>query len=151
MTAARNGTADPVEQFFTILAEPGRIPTFDGESATVRFDVVAAGNAGDRGGAARAGVGGEHWHVRIADGDVTVGRAADPADAVVRVERPVLEAIVTGRLNAMAAILRGLLTCEGSVTALVIFLRCLPGPPGSTGRVAPISSKTVTAQHARTA
>lgn len=150
MTAARNGTADPVEQFFTILAEPGRIPTFDGESATVRFDVVAARDGG-QGGAGRAGVGGEHWHVRIADGDVTVGRAADPADAVVRVERPVLEAIVTGRLNAMAAILRGLLTCEGSMAALVVFLRCLPGPPGSTGRVAPISSKTVTAQHARTA
>lgn len=147
MTAARNGTADPVEQFFTILAEPGRIPTFDGESATLRFDV---GAAGDPGGGGRARAGGEHWHVRIADGDVTVGRAADPADAVVRLERPVLEAIVTGRLNAMAAILRGLLTCEGSMAALVVFLRCLPGPPGSTGRVAPISSKTVTAQHART-
>ena len=82
---------------------------------------------------------------------MTVARSADPADAIVRVERPVLEAIVTGRLNAMAAILRGLLTCEGSMAALVIFQRCLPGPPGSTGRVAPISSQTVTAQHARTA
>jgi hypothetical protein len=69
----------------------------------------------------------------------------------VRVERKYLEAMVTGRLNAMAAILRGLLTCEGSMAALVMFQRCLPGPPGSTGRVAPISSKTVTGQHARTA
>jgi hypothetical protein len=143
MTAARNGTADPVEQFFAILAEPGRIPTFYGESATVRFDVGGADGTG--------GAGGEHWHVRISDGDVTVSRSADPADAVVRLERPVLESIVTGRLNAMAAILRGLLTCEGSMAALVMFQRCLPGPPGSTGRVAPISSKTVTAQHARTA
>ena len=65
--------------------------------------------------------------------------------------RPQLEAIVTGRLNAMAAMLRGLLTAEGSMAALIMFQRCLPGPPGSTGRVAPISSKTVTAQHARTA
>jgi hypothetical protein len=151
MTAARNGTADPVEQFFTILAEPGRIPTFYGESATLRFDVDGASGAGGRGGGGPDGAGGEHWHVRIADGDVTVGRSAEPADAIVRVERPVLEAIVTGRLNAMAAILRGLLTCEGSMAALVIFQRCLPGPPGSTGRVAPISSRTVTAQHARTA
>ena len=134
MTAARNGTADPIEQFFTILAEPGRIPTFDGESATLRFDV-----------------GGEHWHIRVSDGDVAVARSADPADATVRVDRPILEAIVTGRLNAMAAILRGLLTCEGSMAALVMFQRCLPGPPGSTGRVAPISSATVTTQHARTA
>jgi hypothetical protein len=51
---------------------------------------------------------------------------------------------VTGRLNAQAALLRGLLTCEGSIAAVIMFQRCLPGPPGSTGRVAPISSRTVT-------
>ena len=51
-----------------------------------------------------------------------------------------------GRLNAQAAFLRGLLSVEGKIAALVMFQRCLPGPPGSTGRVAPISSKTVTAQ-----
>lgn len=138
MAAARNGTADPVEQFFAILAEPGRISTFDGESASLRFDVGG-------------GAGAERWHVQVADGDVTIARSGEPADAVVRLERPHLEAIVTGRLNATAAILRGLLTCEGSMAALVMFQRCLPGPPGSTGRVAPISSKTVTALHARTA
>jgi SCP-2 sterol transfer family len=139
MPAAGNKTADPIEQFFAILAEPGRIPTFDGESATLRFDVLGAGSEA------------EHWHVQIADGDVSVTRSAAPADAVVHVSREHLEAMVTGRLNAMAAILRGLLTCEGSMAALVMFQRCLPGPPGSTGRVAPISSKTVTEQHARTA
>jgi putative sterol carrier protein len=142
MTAAWNGTADPIEQFFAILADPGRIPTFDGESATLRFD-VSSGPSG--------GKGDEHWHIRVSDGDVTVARSADPADAIVRVDRPILEAMVTGRRNAMAAILRGLLTCEGSMAALVMFQRCLPGPPGSTGRVAPITSTTVTAQHARTA
>jgi hypothetical protein len=138
MAAARNGTADPIEQFFAILTEPGRISTFDGESGSLRFD--ADGKAGT-----------ERWHVQVADGDVTVERSGEPADAVVRLERPHLEAIVTGRLNATAAILRGLLTCEGSMAVLVMFQRCLPGPPGSTGRVTPISSKTVTAQHARTA
>ncbi len=68
------------------------------------------------------------------------------ADATVRVDRPYLEAMVTGRLNAQAAFLRGLFTCEGSVSALMMFQRCLPGPPGSTGRVPPISSKTVMAE-----
>jgi hypothetical protein len=138
LAAARNGTADPVGQFFAMLAAPGRISTFDGETASVRFDVGADAQA-------------EHWHVQVADGNVEVSRSGGPADAVVRLERPRLEAIVTGRLNATAAILRGLLTCEGSMAALIMFQRCLPGPPGSTGRVAPISSKTVTAQHARTA
>lgn len=68
------------------------------------------------------------------------------ADVVVRVQRPTFEAIVTGRLNGLAALLRGLLTFEGSMAALIMFQRCLPGPPGSTGRVAPISSATVMKQ-----
>jgi hypothetical protein len=58
--------------------------------------------------------------------------------------------MVTGRLNAQAAFLRGLFTCEGSVGALMLFQRCLPGPPGSTGKVVPISSKTMMAQRGMT-
>ena len=130
--------ADPVDQFFACLTEPGRIATFEGQSASLRFDV---GDGPDI----------RSWHVRVASGEVTVTRASSPADAVVRLERRYLEAIVTGRLNAQDAILRGLLTCEGSMAALVMFQRCLPGPPGSAGRVPPISSQDVTAQHARTA
>jgi hypothetical protein len=130
--------ADPIDQFFVSLAEPGRISTFEGESASVRFDV------GD-------GPAATQWYIQITDGAVTVTRANGRADAVVKIAPGSLEAIVTGRLNAQAAILRGLLTCEGSMAALIMFQRCLPGPPGSVGRVAPISSKTVTQQHARTA
>jgi putative sterol carrier protein len=130
--------ADPIEQFFASLAEPGRISTFEGESASVRFDVGDGSTT-------------TQWHVQITDGAVAVTRASGPADGVVKIARPRMEAIVTGRLNAQAAILRGLLTCEGSMAALIMFQRCLPGPPGSVGRVAPISSKTVTQQHARTA
>jgi putative sterol carrier protein len=129
--AVRAGSADPISQFFTSLTEPGRISTFEGESASVRFDV---GSGADR----------ERWRVQVTDGKVAVTRAGTPADAVVRTDRPHLEDIVTGRLNAQAALLRGLLTCEGSMAALIMFQRCLPGPPGSTGRVAPISSRTVT-------
>jgi putative sterol carrier protein len=84
--------------------------------------------------------------VTVHDGDVGVSRQKMPADATVRVARPHMEAIVTGRLNAQAAVLRGVLTCEGSMAALMMFQRCLPGPPGSTGKVAPLSSQTVMAQ-----
>ena len=124
---------DPVSQFFVALAEQGRIATFAGESATLRFD-IADGEAVER------------WHVTITSGDVAVTRKQDAADAVVRIQRPQFEAIVTGRLNAQAALLRGLLSCEGSVAALMMFQRCLPGPPGSTGRVGPISGQTVMAE-----
>ena len=125
--------ADPITQFFAALDEPGHLATFEGDSATVRFDVLDGKKA-------------QRWHVAITGGDVAVSHSNAAADATVRVDRPHLEAMVTGRLNAQAAFLRGLFTCEGSVSALMMFQRCLPGPPGSTGRVPPISSKTVMAE-----
>jgi len=126
-------TADPISQFFADLAAPGHLATFEGHSATLRFDVRDGGQV-------------LHWYVAVSDGDVAVTRQTKAADAVIQIGRAPCEAIVTGRMNAMAALLRGLLTCEGSMAALVMFQRCLPGPPGSTGRVAPISSQTVMAQ-----
>jgi putative sterol carrier protein len=125
--------ADPITQFFASLDEPGHLATFEGDSAEVQFDVLGVKKA-------------ERWHVSITNGDVAVSNRSGPADATVRIDRRDLEALVTGRLNAQAAFLRGLFTCEGNVSALMMFQRCLPGPPGSTGRVAPISSKTVMAQ-----
>jgi hypothetical protein len=126
-------TADPISQFFADLAAPGHLATFEGDSATLRFDVADGGQV-------------QHWYVAVSNGDVAVSRQNKAADAVVHVERPQFEAIVTGRMNAQAALLRGLLTCEGSMAALMMFQRCLPGPPGSTGHVPPISSQTVMAQ-----
>ena len=126
-------TSDPVGQFFRMLAAPGHLTTFEGESATLRFD-VADGHRVDR------------WYLTVADGDVTVTRRNSAAAVVVRIQRPDFEAMVTGRLNAQAALLRGLMTVDGDIAALMMFQRCLPGPPGSAGRIAPITSQTVMAQ-----
>jgi len=128
----RPATRDPIAEFFAGLAAPGHLATFEGQSATIRFDV------------ARADPG--HWYVTIDDGAVAVSQRTSEADAVITIEPPQLEALVTGRLNAQAAILRGLFTCEGSIAAAMMFQRCLPGPPGATGRAAPISSAAVMAQ-----
>lgn len=125
--------ADPVTKFFAGLDQPGHLATFEGDSSEVRFNV-------------RDGKKLERWHVSITSGDVAVSHSNGPADATVRIDRRHLEAMVTGRLNAQAAFLRGLFAIEGSVGALMMFQRCLPGPPGSAGRVAPISSKTVMAE-----
>jgi hypothetical protein len=124
--------ADPVTQFFAALDEPGHLATLDGDSAVIRFDVLDGKKV-------------ERWRVSIARGEVAVTHSADPADATVRIDRCHFEAMVTGHLNAQAAFLRGLFACEGSVGALMSFQRCLPGPPGSTGRAAPISSEAVMA------
>ena len=88
----------------------------------------------------------QYWYLTISNGNVAVTSDKSPAEAIVRIERRYLEDIVTGRLNAQAAMLRQVLTVEGSMAALMMFQRCLPGPHGSTGRVAPISSQTVMAQ-----
>jgi hypothetical protein len=126
-------SADPISDFFASLTEPGHIATFEREYATLRFDI---GERPDI----------QYWYVTVHDGDVTVTRQKSGADAIVQISRPYFEAIVTGRMNAQAAMLRGLLICEGSMAALMMFQRCLPGPPGSTGKVAPINSQTVMAQ-----
>jgi predicted lipid carrier protein YhbT len=133
-TRSAPAEADPISQFFDGLAQPGHLATLESERSTLRFDV-------------RDGSSVQRWYVTVQDGDVAVTRQNSPADAVVAIDRRHLEAIVEGRLNATAALLRGLLTCEGSVATVMMFQRCLPGPPGSTGRVAPISSQTVMAQH----
>ena len=138
-TRSATVTADPINDFFAGLAAPGHLATFEHEAGTVRFDVPDAIDSADVTEV-------EHWHVTVDDGDVSVTREQLPAEAAVRIARPYLELIVTGRLNAMAALLRGLLTVEGNVATLMMFQRCLPGPPGSTGRVAPISSQEVMAQ-----
>ncbi len=126
--------ADPISQFFADLARPGHLATLESESATLRFDV-------------KDGASVQQWYVTVHDGDVSVTRQDGPADAVVTVDRPHLEAITRGAMNATAAVLRGVLSCEGSMAALIMFQRCLPGPPGSAGRTAPIGSQTVMAQH----
>lgn len=129
-------TADPINQFFADLAAFGHFATLERESATLRFEVPGNGPRTDR------------WYITVRDGDVSVSRQGNGTpDATIMLQRPAAEALVTGRLNAQAAILRGLLTCEGSMAACMMFQRCLPGPPGSEGRVPPISSATVMSWH----
>jgi SCP-2 sterol transfer family len=131
--AADPASADPISGFFTGLAESGRLATFGDASATLRFDVTSADTV-------------EHWYLTVRKGRVTASRADGPADATVRVSRPQLEGMVTGRVNAQAAMLRGLMTCAGSMAACVMFQRSLPGPPDSTGHVAPIPAAVVMAE-----
>jgi hypothetical protein len=143
---------DPVTGFFAELASAGHVPTFERNSATLRFDVLGDSDGDDdSGGGGRHGRAGarettERWYVTVTNGDVAVSHKNGPADAVLRIGRGYLDELLTGRLNATAAYLRGLFTCEGSMAAMIMFQRCLPGPPGSTGRVAAMSSAAVTAE-----
>jgi len=53
------------------------------------------------------------------------------ADATIRADRPLIDAIAEGRANAMAAVLRGEMGVEGDAELLMDFQRIFPGPDDS--------------------
>ena len=111
----RHEAQSPTAAFFDDVAQRGREPLLKSASGTIRFDVVDGGRV-------------EHWRVTIEDGDVAVSRAKSRADAVVRVDKAMSDKLVSGRMNAMAAVLRGDLVPEGDLHLLLLFQRLFPGP-----------------------
>ena len=97
-------------QFFADLAEgqhapPGR-PT-----GVIRFDLADGERI-------------EHWYVDIRKGAVTVSHKGPEPDCTVSTDLATFEAIVSGRMNAMAAVLRGAVEIRGRfalMTALQVF------------------------------
>ena len=107
---------DATTAFFQQLERRVHEPTLNRLSGSLRFDVVEG---------PRRSV---HWLVSVNKGDIAVSKENSAADCVVRAERPVLDDVVTGRKNAMAAILRGALEIEGEAAMLILFQRIFPGP-----------------------
>ena len=70
------------------------------------------------------------WLVGVDKGRVAIEAVAGAveADATIHAERSLLEAIVQGRANAMAAMLRGEMQVEGDAQLLMAFQRIFPGP-----------------------
>jgi hypothetical protein len=60
---------------------------------------------------------------------VKVSRRNARADAVVRIDRSLLDRIVTGQENAMAVFLRGAMIPEGDLALMLLFQRIFTGPP----------------------
>lgn len=111
---------DATTAFFTALNRRGTELTLRGVDATVRFDVTG-GNVV------------QHWLVAISDGEVGVSPGESEADCAIGVDERVLDAIVTGRINPMAALLRGQLDVTGNADLLVLVKRLFPidsPPPG---------------------
>ena len=111
-------TDDPTATFFEALGKRGHEPLLQNASGTLRFEL-------------RNGRRTEHWRVAIAKGDVTVSRASAAADTVVRADKALFDRLVTGRANAMAATLRGVIQSEGDLGLVMSFQRLFPAPPKS--------------------
>lgn len=88
-------------------------------SGSLRFDLVD-GNRTD------------HWRVNIAKGMVSAVRSNAPADCVVYTDKATMEAIIQGRTNAMAALLRGAIKVEGQAFLLAVFRGMFTAPAAKT-------------------
>ncbi len=106
---------EPIEGFFDDLARRGHEPLLRRAKGSIRIDL-------------EDGKGVERWFITIDEGDVAVSHRNAKADCVVHTSKEVFEGIVTGRMNAMATILRGVLSMEGDPGVLVLFQRIFPGP-----------------------
>jgi putative sterol carrier protein len=104
------------DAFFGELTSRGREPLLKSASGALRFDLLDGERI-------------EHWYVTMHEGDVTVSRKKGRADAVLRLERSTFDGLVSGRINAMAATLRGDLVPEGDLGLVLLFQRLFPGPP----------------------
>jgi hypothetical protein len=106
---------DPTARFFDGLAARGHEPLLRKVSGCTRFEVVDGART-------------RCWRVSVTKGDVVVEPGAGEADCVIRAERKLFERVVSGRANAVAAVLRGDVVVDGDWRLLVATQRLFTGP-----------------------
>ena len=109
-------TRDPSERFFADLASRGHEPLLRKATGSTRFDVVDGRRT-------------RRWIVEVDKGDIAVSKGGGAASCVLRADKAVFDKVVAGRLNAVAAVLRGELQVEGDWRLLVRMQRLFPGRP----------------------
>jgi putative sterol carrier protein len=106
---------NPTDEFFDHLSHRGHEPLVARINGAMRFDIVHRGET-------------DSYRLTIDRGHLAVTRDSGPADCVIRMDRRVMDTIVTGEANPLAALLRGALSAEGNPEMMVIFQRLLPPP-----------------------
>ncbi len=114
---AKAGT-DATATFFDKLATRGHEPLLQSASGSLRIELKNGGRT-------------QFWYVTVAKGDIAVSNADTEADAVIRTTKALFDDMATGRVNAMAATLRGVLHAEGNLGLVMSFQRLFPAPPKS--------------------
>ena len=105
---------DTTTAFFEELAERGYDPSFANRRGTVCIELTT-------------GTESEPWLVTIDHGDVTVFQGTGSADCTLRGSKELFEQVFTGKVNAVAAVLRGAIAIEGDSQLLILFQRLFPG------------------------
>ena len=112
---------DPTARFFEALGEHSHEPLLRKATGSTRFDLVA-GRKTDR------------WLVTVDKGDIAVTRQGGHADCVLRAQKAMFDKVAAGKLNAVAAVLRGDIQVEGDWRLLVRMQRLFPGPRAARRR-----------------
>jgi putative sterol carrier protein len=107
---------DPTERFFAELAGRAHQPLLRKATGAARFDIVDGGRT-------------RRWLVVVDQGDISVTRGNGEATCVIRASKAVFDKLVSGRMNGVAAVLRGDVTVEGDWRQLVRLQRLFPGRP----------------------
>jgi len=108
------------ERFFAQLGTTTHIGLLEGTSGTVLAEI-------------KDGKQTEKLYVNIHHGDVTASRTGSAPDCVIRTNGATFDAILNGKLNAMAAMLRGLLEVEGNVGMLAAMQALFRPSTGAAG------------------
>lgn len=107
--------SDPTTRFFEELAARGHEPLLRKATGSFRFEVVDGTRT-------------RRFVVRVAKGDLSVATGGGDASCVLRADKAVFDRIMSGRMNAVAAVLRGDVEVEGDWRLLVRLQRLFPGP-----------------------
>lgn len=108
-----------VQEFFDALAHAGYQPALRQVSGTVRCDLARDGRM-------------DHWLVRVDHGRLSVSRDDEPADCVIRTDEDMFGRIVTGEVNPLVAVMRGMAVVEGDEQLILALQRLLPSPAGQS-------------------
>jgi len=108
-------TPDPIAEFFAELGRRGHEPLLAKAKGSARFDITDGRRT-------------ERWRVTIDKGNLGVSRRNVAADCILRVERSSFERAIAGKLNLMAAVLRGEVGIGGDERLIVLLRRLFLKP-----------------------
>ena len=108
--------SDTIAEFLDALTRADQVPLLRGVSGTLRIELEHGGQT-------------ERRLIVIDHGRVSVSGRLAKADCTIRTDRELFEGMVGGRVNAMAALLRGQVGVDGDPNLLLQFQRLFPSPP----------------------
>jgi putative sterol carrier protein len=111
---------EPTRRFFASISERQQ-PQLGKLTGVVRVDLAD----GERT---------EHWYLDIRKGDVTVSHQGPEPDCTVSTDLATFEAIISGEMNAMAAILRGAVNVQGKFILMTALQQLFAGPSKAPDR-----------------